>query len=156
MGSPRPKEPALNPDTYATLHGPAARPAPPRRGAGLALAAAALWTVALLLLGCLGFLALWAEADRGPAGGIPLRWAPIRLAVAAVPVALLCTPAVRRLSVPARALVTGLATCAIAVGLVVRAVQPESPGPGAKRPAVPRITPRRRPCLPGGRAGPAG
>lgn len=120
MESPRPKEPALNPDTYATLYGPA-RPAPPRRGTGVAVVAAVLWTVALSLLGCLGFLALWAEADTGPTEGIPLRWALVCLALAAVPIALLRTPAVRRLSVPARALVTGLALCSIAVGLVVRA-----------------------------------
>ncbi|MEU1225438.1 hypothetical protein [Streptomyces sp. NPDC005828] len=112
----------MNPDTYATLYGPARPARPRRRGAGVAVAAAALWTVALVLLWGLGFLALWGEADRGPTDGIPLRWAPTCLAVAAVPIALLCTPAVRRLSVPARALVTGLATCTIAVFLAVRAV----------------------------------
>lgn len=107
----------MNPDTYAKLHGPA-RPTPPRRGTGVAVAAALLWTAALLLLWGLGFLALWAEADRGPTEGIPLRWALICPAVAAVPIALLCTPTVRRLSVPARALATGLAVFSIAVGLV--------------------------------------
>ncbi|WP_225801408.1 hypothetical protein [Streptomyces sp. NK15101] len=111
----------MNPDTYATLYGPA-RPAPPRRGTGLAVVAAVLWAVALLLLSFLGFLALWAEADAGPAEGFPLRWAPICLAVAAVPIALLRTPAVRRLTVPARALVTGLAVCSMAIGLAVWAV----------------------------------
>ncbi|MFE2556057.1 hypothetical protein ACFXGT_08470 [Streptomyces sp. NPDC059352] len=113
----------MNPDTYAKLYGPGhpARPAPRRRETGVAVVAGALWAVALLLLGCLGFLALWAEADSGPTEGIPLRWMPICLAIAAVPTGLLCTPAVHRLSVPARALVTGLATCAIAVGLVVSA-----------------------------------
>ncbi|WP_086824939.1 hypothetical protein [Streptomyces sp. NRRL B-24572] len=110
----------MNPDTYAKPYGPA-RPVPSRRGTGLAVAAAGLWSVALFLLWGLGFLALWAEADRGPTEGIPLRWALICLAVAAVPIALLRTPTVRRLTVPARALVTGLAVCSIAVGLVVRA-----------------------------------
>ncbi|MEU3689600.1 hypothetical protein [Streptomyces narbonensis] len=107
----------MNPDTYATLYGPA-RPTPSRRGTGVAVVAALLWAVALLLLSGLGLLALWAEADTGPTEGIPLHWVPICVAVAAVPVTLLRTPAVRRLSVPARALVTGLAMCWIAVGLV--------------------------------------
>ncbi|MER5207797.1 hypothetical protein [Streptomyces sp. NPDC002825] len=111
----------MNPDTYRTLYGPA-RPAPPRpRGTGLAVMAGVLWAIALLLLFLLAFLALWAEADAGPTDGFPLRWVPICLAVAAVPIALLRTPAVRRLTVPARALVTGLAVCAISVGLAVRA-----------------------------------
>ncbi|WP_030690309.1 hypothetical protein [Streptomyces globisporus] len=109
----------MNPDTYATLYGPA-RPAPRRRGTVVAVVAAVLWSVALLLLGCLGFLELWAEADTGSTEGIPLRRVLICLALAAVPVALLRTPVVRRLSVPARALVTGLAVCSIAVGLAVR------------------------------------
>lgn len=108
----------MNPDTYATLYGPA-RPAPRRRGTGVAVVAAVLWSVALLLLAGLGFLALWAEADTGPTEGIPLSWVPICLAVAAVPIGLLRTPAVRRLPVPARALFTGLAVCAIAIGLVI-------------------------------------
>ncbi|WP_052499124.1 hypothetical protein [Streptomyces vietnamensis] len=108
----------MNPDTYATLYGPA-RPAPSRRGIGVAMVAAGLWSVALFLLWGLGFLALWAEADRGPTEGIPFSWVLICLGIAAVPIALLCTPAVRRLSVPARALVTGLAVCSIAVGLAL-------------------------------------
>ncbi|MFF9852663.1 hypothetical protein [Streptomyces litmocidini] len=108
----------MNPDTYAALYGPA-RPAPRHRGTGVAVVAAVVWAVALLLLGCLGFLALWAEADTGPAEGTPLRWVSVCLALAAVPIALLRTPAVRRLSAPARALVTGLATCSTAVGLAV-------------------------------------
>ncbi|MFI0926324.1 hypothetical protein ACH4TP_20685 [Streptomyces sp. NPDC021012] len=110
----------MNPDTYATLYGPT-RPTPSRRGAGVAAAAALLWSVALFLLWGLGFLALWAEADRGPTEGFPPHWVPICLGIAAVPIGLLCTPAVRRLSVPGRLLVTGLAVCSIAVGLVVRA-----------------------------------
>ncbi|WP_157850726.1 hypothetical protein [Streptomyces exfoliatus] len=108
----------MHPDTYARLYGPA-RPTPSLRGTGVAVVAALLWAVALLLLSGLGFLALWAAADTGPTDGIPLHWLPICLAITAVPVTLLRTPAVRRLSVPARALVTGLAMCSIAVGLVI-------------------------------------
>ncbi|MEU4271107.1 hypothetical protein [Streptomyces sp. NPDC026092] len=108
----------MNPDTYTTPYGPA-RPTPSPRGTGVAVVAAVLWAVALLLLSGLGFLALWAAADTGPTEGIPLRWAPMCLAIAAVPFVLLRTPPVRRLSVPARALVTGLAMCSIAVGLVI-------------------------------------
>ncbi|MGA5197636.1 hypothetical protein [Streptomyces exfoliatus] len=108
----------MHPDTYARLYGPA-RAKPSRRGTGIAVVAALLWTVALLLLSGAGFLALWAAADTGSTDGIPLGWAPIGLAVVAVPVTLLRTPAVRRLSVPARALVTGLAMCAIATVLVL-------------------------------------
>ncbi|MFF3842410.1 hypothetical protein [Streptomyces sp. NPDC001930] len=110
----------MNPDTYAALHGPA-RPARSHHGTGVAVVAAVLWAVALVLLGGLGFLALWAAADTGTAEGIPLHWALICLAVAALPIGLLRMPAVRRLSVPARALVTGLAVCSVAVGLVIRA-----------------------------------
>ncbi|MFF0479334.1 hypothetical protein [Streptomyces sp. NPDC004284] len=108
----------MNPDTYATLYGPA-RPAPSRRGIGVAVVAVLLWSAALTQLGLLGFIALWAEADAGPTEGLPLHWPPIPLAIAAVPIGLLRTPAVRRLSAPARALVTGLALCLIAVGLTV-------------------------------------
>ncbi|WP_055601394.1 hypothetical protein [Streptomyces aureus] len=108
----------MNSDTYATLYGPA-RPVRPRSGTGVAVVAAVLWAVALLLLAGLGFLALWAAADTGTTEGIPLHWWLIGLAIAATPVGLLCTPAVRRLSVPARALVTGLVICSIAVGLAV-------------------------------------
>lgn len=109
----------MDPDTYAKLYGPG-RPASQRRGAGVALMAGVLWAVSLLLLGCLGFLAMWAEADRGPTEGMSLRWGLIGLAIAAVPSGLLCIPVVRRLAVPARMLATGLAICSIAVGLAIR------------------------------------
>ncbi|MEU0404896.1 hypothetical protein ABZ318_32715 [Streptomyces sp. NPDC006197] len=112
----------MNPDAHAQLYGPTRLP-PPRRGAEVAVTvvAAVLWSVALLLLQYLGFVALWAAADSGPTEGIPLSWVLICLAVPAVPIALFCTPVVRRRSVPVRALVTGLATFAIAVGLLIRA-----------------------------------
>ncbi|MGW8767868.1 hypothetical protein ACWGN5_35890 [Streptomyces sp. NPDC055815] len=109
----------MNPDTYATLYGPARPAPPPHRGTAVTVVAAVLWTVALLLLGFTGFVAMWAEADRGPTDGIPLGWVLICLTIAAVPIALFRTPAVRRLSVPTRALVTGLATCTTAIGLLV-------------------------------------
>jgi len=109
----------MDPDTYSRLYGHA-RPPSPRRATGVSLMAGVLWAVSLLLMGCLGFLELWAEADRGPTKGIPLRWGLICLAIAAVPIGLLCIPAVRRLSVPARMLVTGLALCSITVGLAIR------------------------------------
>ncbi|MFD4315393.1 hypothetical protein [Streptomyces sp. NPDC058548] len=108
----------MNPESYAALYGPA-RPARSHHGTGVAVVAAVLWAVALVLLGGLGFLALWGQADTGATDGIPLNWVLICLAIAAVPTGLLCTPAVRRWSVPARAFVTGLATCTIAVGLTV-------------------------------------
>lgn len=63
----------MDPDTYTRLYGPG-RSASHRRGSGVALVAGVLWAVSLLLLGCLGFLAMWAEADRGPTEGIQLRW----------------------------------------------------------------------------------
>ncbi|MFI9115573.1 hypothetical protein [Streptomyces venezuelae] len=108
----------MDPDTHAALYG-AARPARSPRGTGVAVVAAVLWAVALLLLAGLGFLALWAAADTGTTEGIPLHWWLIGLAVVAAPIGLLSTPAVRRLSVPARALVSGLALCSIAVGLTL-------------------------------------
>ncbi|WMX44940.1 hypothetical protein RGF97_08845 [Streptomyces roseicoloratus] len=112
----------MNPDTYAALYGPG-RPAARRRGTEVAVVAGVLagvlWAMALLVLACLGFLTLWAEADAGPTDGIPLRWVPIVLAIAAVPIGLLCTPAVRRLTIAVRALVTGLATFLTVIGLAV-------------------------------------
>ncbi|WP_282692844.1 hypothetical protein [Streptomyces sp. CC208A] len=110
----------MNPDTYATLYG-TRRPAPRRGGTGIAVMGGVLWALSLQLLGLLGFLELWAKADIGPTEGIPLRrWGLTCIGIAAVPIGLLRTPVVRRLSVPARVLVTGLAVCSIVLGLAIR------------------------------------
>ncbi|MER8047236.1 hypothetical protein [Streptomyces sp. NPDC094032] len=108
----------MNPDTYDALYGPY-RPAARRRGTGVAVLAGVLWALALHLLAGIAFLAMWAEADAGPTDGLPVRWVVIGLAVAAAPIGLARTPAVRRLTVPGRALVTGLASFLIAIGLAV-------------------------------------
>ncbi|MEU1402148.1 hypothetical protein ABZ471_07230 [Streptomyces sp. NPDC005728] len=117
----------MNPETYATLYGPA-RPAP-RNSRGetvLGLLAAVFWILTLASLGWLTFLvgmtALWGLADG-------MSWAQVRdlvlpyaltvVGAAAVLTALAFAPGIRRLHPLARLLLTGALACPVPTGLAV-------------------------------------
>ncbi|MFI8522220.1 hypothetical protein ACIGEZ_31040 [Streptomyces sp. NPDC085481] len=112
----------MRPDAQPPLYGPG-RPVVRPRETGVAVLAGVLWAVVLALVTGLGFLvafvAMWTASEGEPVGDFVLPWLVAGLVTAAVPTALFCTPAVRRRTVPRRALLTGAVTCPVAIGLSI-------------------------------------
>ncbi|AKN72470.1 hypothetical protein QR97_24280 [Streptomyces sp. PBH53] len=109
----------MHPETYARLYGPA-RPAPRQRRGGTAVTflAAALWLLTLASAGWLTFLvgmaALWGLADGmswTEVSDVVLPYALTVLGYAAALTALAFAPGIRRLTPPARLLLTGALAC---------------------------------------------
>ncbi|MFF4574712.1 hypothetical protein [Streptomyces sp. NPDC001410] len=117
----------LNPQTYATLYGPA-RPAPrnSRGETAVGLLAAVLWILTLSSLGWLTFLvgmvAVWGLADGmswPEVRAFVLPYALTLVGAAAVLTALAFAPGVRRLNPLTRLLLTGALAFPVPTGLAV-------------------------------------
>ncbi|ANP55591.1 hypothetical protein J2Z21_006440 [Streptomyces griseochromogenes] len=117
----------MNPETYATLYGPA-RPAPrnSRGETAVGLLAAVLWLLTLASLGWLTFLVgmvtLWGLADGmswGEARSLVLPYALTVVGGAAALLAVAFAPRVRRLAPLTRLLLTGALAFPAPTGLAL-------------------------------------